>query len=462
MAAEKQSIHGVWGSRWIFILAATGSAVGLGNIWKFPYIAGENGGGAFVLVYLLCIAIVGIPIMMGEVLIGRRGRNSPINAMRALALEAQASPFWKYVGWMGAIAGLLILSYYSVIAGWAIIYIFRLGSGQFESADAATVQNAFDGLLADPIMLTALHTLFMVMTMVVVARGVNRGLEAAIRILMPALFVLLAILLGYSVTSGAFEQGAKFLFDFDFSKLSSESILIALGHAFFTLSLGMGAIMVYGAYMPKKASIGSTVLIVAGMDTLVALVAGLAIFPIVFANNMEPGAGPGLLFVTLPIAFGQMPGGMIFGSLFFLLVTFAAWSSSISLIEPLVAWVVEKGLMNRNKAALLLGVITWSLGLGTVVSFNVGSDVSFLMGKNFFDSLDYLTANIMLPLGGLLVAIFAGWTMKRTTVEKELNMASYGVYALWTITVRLISPAAVIVVMIWTLFQEQIKAMLGW
>jgi len=462
MAAEKQSIHGVWGNRWIFILAATGSAVGLGNIWKFPYIAGENGGGAFVLVYLLCIAIVGIPIMMGEVLIGRRGRNSPINAMRALALEAQASPFWKYVGWMGALAGLLILSYYSVIAGWAIIYVYRLGSGQFENADAATVENAFSDLLADPIMLTALHTLFMVMTMVVVARGVNRGLEAAIRILMPALFVLLAILLGYSVTSGAFEQGAKFLFDFDFSKLSSESILIALGHAFFTLSLGMGAIMVYGAYMPKQASIGSTVLIVAGMDTLVALTAGLAIFPIVFANNMEPGAGPGLLFVTLPIAFGQLPGGIIFGSLFFLLVTFAAWSSSISLIEPLVAWVVEKDIMNRNKASLLLGVITWTLGLGTVVSFNVGSDVSFLMGKNIFDSLDYLTANIMLPLGGLLVAIFAGWTMKRTTVEKELNMVSYGVYVLWTITVRLISPAAVIVVMIWTLFQEQIKSMMGW
>jgi NSS family neurotransmitter:Na+ symporter len=462
MAAEKQSIHGVWGSRWIFILAATGSAVGLGNIWKFPYIAGENGGGAFVLVYLLCIAIVGIPIMMGEVLIGRRGRNSPINAMRALALEAQASPFWKYVGWMGALAGLLILSYYSVIAGWAIIYVYRMGIGQFENADAATVGQAFDGLLADPVMLTALHTLFLVMTMIVVARGVNRGLEAAIRILMPALFVLLAILLGYSFTSGAFEQGAKFLFDFDFSKLNSESILIALGHAFFTLSLGMGAIMVYGAYMPKQASIGSTVLIVAGMDTLVALAAGLAIFPIVFANNLEPGAGPGLLFVTLPIAFGQMPGGVIFGSLFFLLVTFAAWSSSISLIEPMVAWVVEKDIMNRNKAALLLGAITWTLGLGTVVSFNVGSDVSFLMGKNFFDSLDYLTANIMLPLGGLLVAIFAGWTMKRTTVEKELNMASYGLYVLWTITVRLISPAAVIIVMIWTLFQEPIKAMLGW
>ncbi|MBV1869513.1 MAG: sodium-dependent transporter, partial [Gammaproteobacteria bacterium] len=433
-----------------------------GNIWKFPYIAGENGGGAFVLVYLICIAVVGIPIMMGEVLIGRRGRSSPINTMRSLTLEAQASPLWKYVGWMGAIAGLLILSYYSVIAGWAIIYVYRLGSGQFEGADAATVEQSFSGLLADPIMLTALHTLFMVMTMVVVARGVNKGLEAAIRILMPVLFVLLIILLGYSFSSGSFEEGARFLFDFNFDKLKPESILIALGHAFFTLSLGMGAIMVYGAYMPKKASIGSTILIVAGMDTLVALAAGLAIFPIVFANNMEPGAGPGLLFVTLPIAFGQMPGGIIFGALFFLLVTFAAWSSSISLIEPMVAWVVEKGVMTRNKASLALGVFTWALGMGTVVSFNVAEDVHIFMGKNIFDSLDYLTANIMLPLGGLLVAIFAGWTMKRTVVEKELNMSSYGLYALWTITIRLVSPAAVIIVMTWTLFQEQIKAILGW
>ncbi|MBV1871226.1 MAG: sodium-dependent transporter, partial [Gammaproteobacteria bacterium] len=433
-----------------------------GNIWKFPYIAGENGGGAFVLVYLICIAVVGVPIMMGEVLIGRRGRSSPINTMRSLTLEAQASPLWKYVGWMGAIAGLLILSYYSVIAGWAIIYIYRLGSGQFEGADAATVEQSFSGLLADPVMLTALHTMFMLMTMVVVARGVNKGLEAAIRVLMPMLFVLLIILLGYSFSSGSFEEGARFLFDFNFDKLKPESILIALGHAFFTLSLGMGAIMVYGAYMPKKASIGSTILIVAGMDTLVALAAGLAIFPIVFANNMEPGAGPGLLFVTLPIAFGQMPGGIIFGTLFFLLVTFAAWSSSISLIEPMVAWVVEKGVMTRNKASLALGILTWALGMGTVVSFNVAEDVHIFMGKNIFDSLDYLTANIMLPLGGLLVAIFAGWTMKRTIVEKELNMSSYALYALWTITIRLVSPAAVIIVMAWTLFQEQIKAILGW
>jgi len=243
--------------------------------------------------------------------------------------------------------------------------------------------------------------------------------------------------------------------------LRAESALVALGHAFFTLSLGLGAIMMYGAYMPKNASIGFAVLTVAGIDTLVSIGAGLAVFPIVFANHLEPGAGPGLLFVTLPIAFGQMPWGSFFGALFFLLVIIAAWSSSISLIEPLVAWVVEKGFMNRIKASIMLGVLTWIVGLGTVFSFNVWKDVTFFAGKNFFHSLDFITANIMLPLGGLLIAIFAGWIMKRTVVEKELNMSSYGLYALWTIVLRLVSPVAVLVVMLWALFQEQIKTWLA-
>ncbi len=461
MSATKESIHGMWANRWVFILAATGSAIGLGNIWKFPYITGENGGGAFVLVYLVCIAIIGIPIMMAEVLIGRRGRSSPINSMRSLALEARASSWWKYTGWLGALAGFLVLSYYSVIAGWAILYTFRLGAGQFTNASSQEVELAFNNFLADPLLLIAFHTLFMIMTLVVVARGVTRGLELAIRLMMPTLFLLLLILLAYGVNSGGFAQAVAFLFTFNFDQLRAESVLVALGHAFFTLSLGLGAIMMYGAYMPKNASIGFTVLTVAGIDTLVSLGAGLAVFPIVFANHLEPGAGPGLLFVTLPIAFGQMPWGSFFGALFFLLVIIAAWSSSISLIEPLVAWVVEKGFMNRIKASIMLGVLTWIVGLGTVFSFNVWKDVTFFAGKNFFHSLDFITANIMLPLGGLLIAIFAGWIMKRTVVEKELNMSSYGLYALWTIVLRLVSPVAVLVVMLWALFQEQIKTWLA-
>lgn len=461
MSATKESIHGMWASRWVFILATTGSAIGLGNIWKFPYITGENGGGAFVLVYLVCIAIIGIPIMMAEVLIGRRGRSSPINSMRSLALEARASSWWKYTGWLGALAGFLVLSYYSVIAGWAILYTFRLGAGQFTNASPQAVELAFNNFLADPLLLIAFHTLFMIMTLVVVARGVTRGLELAIRLMMPTLFLLLLILLAYGVNSGGFAQAVTFLFTFNFDQLRAESVLVALGHAFFTLSLGLGAIMMYGAYMPKNASIGFAVLTVAGIDTLVSIGAGLAVFPIVFANHLEPGAGPGLLFVTLPIAFGQMPWGSFFGALFFLLVIIAAWSSSISLIEPLVAWVVEKGFMNRIKASIVLGMLAWVLGLGTVFSFNIWQDVSFFAGKDFFHSLDFITANIMLPLGGLLIAIFAGWIMKRTVVEKELNMSSYGLYALWTIVLRLVSPVAVLVVMLWALFQEQIKTWLA-
>ena len=461
MSATKESIHGMWANRWVFILAATGSAIGLGNIWKFPYITGENGGGAFVLVYLVCIAIIGIPIMMAEVLIGRRGRSSPINSMRSLALEARASSWWKYTGWLGALAGFLVLSYYSVIAGWAILYTFRLGAGQFTNASSQEVELAFNNFLADPLLLIAFHTLFMIMTLVVVARGVTRGLELAIRLMMPTLFLLLLILLAYGVNSGGFAQAVAFLFTFNFDQLRAESALVALGHAFFTLSLGLGAIMMYGAYMPKNASIGFAVLTVAGIDTLVSIGAGLAVFPIVFANHLEPGAGPGLLFVTLPIAFGQMPWGSFFGALFFLLVIIAAWSSSISLIEPLVAWVVEKGFMNRIKASIVLGMLAWVLGLGTVFSFNIWQDVSFFAGKDFFHSLDFITANIMLPLGGLLIAIFAGWIMKRTVVEKELNMSSYGLYALWTIVLRLVSPVAVLVVMLWALFQEQIKTWLA-
>ena len=445
MAERRTSMHGEWSSRWVFILAATGSAVGLGNIWKFPYITGENGGGAFVILYLLCIAIIGIPIMMAEILLGRRGRQSPINAMATLAKEARHSPHWKYLGWSGVLAGFLILSYYSVIAGWALSYVFRSAGGSFDGASADEVGAIFDGLLASPESLLAWHTIFMVMTMIVVARGVRHGLEKAIRFLMPTLFVLLLILIGYALNTGAFLQGLAFLFNPDFSKLSQDSILIAMGHAFFTLSLGMGAIMIYGSYVPRKASITSTTFYIAGADTMVALVAGMAIFPIVFANGLEPGAGPGLIFVTLPIAFGQMPGGLFFGTLFFVLIVFAAWSSAISLIEPAVTWLVENKNMKRSTASIGAGIVTWFVGVGTVLSFNLWSGYK-LFDKTFFDLLDYLTANIMLPLGGLMIAVFAGWVMSKQSTQEELHMDDRFGYRLWRILVRYVTPFGVTVV----------------
>jgi NSS family neurotransmitter:Na+ symporter len=445
--SSNTSIHGFWQSRWLFILAATGSAVGLGNIWKFPYITGENGGGAFVLVYLLCISIIGIPVMIAEVSLGRMGRQSPINTMKALAQKAGASPLWASIGWMGAIAGFLILSFYSVIAGWALSYTLDMASGDFVNISAENSGKIFGDLLANPTQLTIWHTAFMILTLGIVARGVNAGLEKAIKVLMPVLFVLLFILFGYALNSSGFSQGFSFMFDFDFSKLTTESIMVALGHAFFTLSLGLGAIMAYGAYMPADTSIAKTVVIVAFLDTAVAIMAGLAIFPIVFANGLEPSAGPGLLFQTLPIAFGQMSGGVIFGTLFFVLVSFAAWSSAISLAEPIVAWFVEKFKMSRTLAAIIIGTSAWLLGLATVFSFNIWSDVK-MFDKTVFDLLDFLTTNIMLPMGGLLIALFVGWKMSETKMMNEVGIDYPILFKLWRFTLRFLAPIAIVAVLV--------------
>ncbi len=447
MTETKQSIHGAWSSRFAFILAATGSAVGLGNIWKFPYITGENGGGAFVLVYLLCVALIGIPIMIAETMMGRRGRQSPINTMQTLARDAGADESWHYLGWLGVVTGFLILSYYSVIAGWAISYVFKSLSGSFygDGDSVDHIAKLFDGFIGSPMQLVFWHSLFMLATMAVVVRGVQGGLEKAVRFLMPSLFALLLVMVGYAMSSGAYQQGLDFMFDPDFSKIDGHSILTAMGHAFFTLSLGMGAIMVYGSYLPKGVSIAKTSFIVAGADTAVALLAGIAIFPIVFANNLEPSSGPGLIFQTLPIAFGQMSGGLIFGTLFFILLVFAALSSSISLIEPAVAWLVENHNITRKKACVWAGLLTWLLGLGTVFSFNIWSDFK-LFDRTIFNLLDYLTANLLLPIGGFFVAVFAGWIMLRQHSEEELEIGSAPAYDLWRFLVRYVSPAAVFLV----------------
>ncbi len=440
MANTNQSIHGEWSSRFAFILAATGSAVGLGNIWKFPYITGENGGGAFVLVYLLCVAAIGIPIMIAETMMGRRGRQSPINTLQVLTKEADADTRWHYLGWLGVVAGFLILSYYSVIAGWAMDYVLKALTGSFSGESTSDIKQLFSDLQENPTRQIFWHTLFLVATMAIVARGVQGGLEKAVRFLMPGLFVILMLLVAYAMTTGAYMQGMAFLFKPDFSELTGDGVLTAMGHAFFTLSLGMGAIMVYGSYLPKDVSIAKTVVIIAGADTLVALLAGIAIFPIVFANGLEAGSGPGLIFQTLPIAFGSMTGGWLFGLLFFILLVFAALSSAISLIEPAVAWCVEHYEIERKKACIGLGLATWVLGLATVFSFQ--EDARF----NFFDTLDYLTANLMLPIGGLCIAIFAGRVMRTVDSKAELALGNELLFDIWKFLVSYIAPAAIFLV----------------
>ncbi|MBC6904229.1 sodium-dependent transporter [Saccharophagus sp. K07] len=454
---DQRGIHGEWASRWIFILAATGSAVGLGNIWKFPYMTGENGGGAFVLVYLICIALIGIPVMMAEVLIGRRGRMSPINSMRYVTKEAGLPRGWIGIGWMGVVAGLMIMAFYSVVAGWALRYVWTTGTGSLTGMEAAAIGEQFSALLADPKQLFLWHSVFALMTATVVALGVERGLGSAAKLMMPLLFASLIILVIYGMFHGDFASGFHFLFDFEVKRLTWDSVLKALGHAFFTLSLGMGAIMAYGAYMPANASIGKTIITVGILDTVVALTAGLAIFPLVFANPpLQPSAGPGLLFVSLPIAFSSMPFGDIFGTIFFVLITLAAWTSSVSLIEPGVAWMVESKKFRRAPATFLLTGISWLLGITCVLSFNALAEFKpwFLLFKTPFDFLDFMTSQLMLPLGGLFIAVFVGWFMNKQIVERELNAEGHALFDAWHFVVKFISPVLVGLVMVLTLIDS--------
>ncbi len=451
MAISTQPTDGRWSSRWLFVLAAAGSAVGLGNIWKFPYIAGENGGGAFVLIYLVCVAFVGAPIMISEVMLGRKGRASPINTMGTLAKQASASGRWGFVGWMGVLAGVLILSYYAVIAGWALNYVWLTASGTFDAASAQVATSTFDQLQQDPLQMVAWHSLFIFITISIVARGVSRGLETAIRWFMPLLFVLLLVLLGYSASSGGFAQGWAFMFDFNWDVVGPETWLIAMGQAFFTLSLGMGTMMAYGAYVPDDSHIGSTVLTIVVLDTFVAVAAGLAIFPLVFVNGLEVGQGPGLMFVTLPLAFGQLPMGALFGTVFFVLVSFAAITSAISLTEPAIAYLVEEYNAKRSRVAVSLGVFCWLLGLGTVFSFNIWADVKPLFGLNFFEIVDQLSQNIMLPLGGLLIALFAVWVLPQNIVREQLQVRSDRIMLVWRVVGGVIAPLGVAAVFIYTL-----------
>lgn len=457
MTAVRSPIHGQWSSRLAFILAATGSAVGLGNIWKFPYTAGENGGGAFVLVYLLCVALIGIPVMISEVLLGRRGRRSPINTMRELAGEERAPGPWFLLGWLGVVAGVLILSFYSVIAGWALGYLVRAASGAFTGIDAEGSAAMFAGLIGDPERLLAWHTVFMVLTVVIVARGVKSGLERAVTIMMPALLLIMVGLFVYAMGTPGFSEGVNYLFAFDMSAIVNrpETVLDAMGQAFFTLSLGMGAIMIYGSYLPKQASIPQTVVVIALADTLVALLAGMVIFPIVFSNGLAPGSGPGLVFETLPLAFGQMDFGVAIASAFFLLLALAALTSAISIIEPLVAWLVENRGMSRVLAAATAGIVIWLLGIGSLLSFNILAEYTVFFGRTFFDALDFLTSNIMLPLGGLLIALFAAWMMSRSSTEEELAVTerTRGAYNVWRFLVRYVTPVGVGLVLLYGLIQ---------
>lgn len=441
-------VHQGWSSRLVFVMAAVGAAVGLGNLWKFPYTAGVSGGAAFVLVYLVAVAVVAIPIVIAELLIGRRGRRSPPASFLRLAEEAGASRAWRLVGVVNLLAVFVILSFYSVIAGWGLAYVPKLLLGDFAGADADAVASAFGELLASPGRLTLLHTIFIAMTVGIVSLGIQRGIENAVKFLMPALFIMLLALVGYAAVEGDMGRTVEFLFRADFSKITAPVILQAIGQAFFSVSVAMGLLVTYGAYLDKGASLPKSSVAVAGADTLVALLAGLAIFPIVFAHGLDPAEGPGLVFVTLPLSFAQMPAGSLFGAMFFVLLIVSALTSTIAILEPMVAWAEERRIP-RPAGAAIFGGLAWFLGLATVLSFNLWKDFHPLAGverfatATVFDLLEYLTTNILLPVGGILIAVFAGWVVSRAALDDELRGFPAPLYAAWRLLLKFLVPVAV-------------------
>lgn len=441
-----------WSSGLTFVLAAVGAAVGLGNIWKFPYVVGVSGGGAFVIVYLLCVAFVAVPILIGELLIGRRGQHSPPISMGNVAADSGLSRRWSVVGWMGLIVGYFIATYYSVIAGWTLTYIFKALNG-FSGAAPADVAGQFDTLLADPMKMTLWHTVFIIVALTIVARGLEGGIEKAVKVLMPALFGMLLLMIGYATVEGDLQAALEFLFSTDFSKITPDIVLMAVGQAFFSIGVAMGLMMAYGSYVPRSVSLTKSALIIAGADTLVALLAGLMIFPLVFSNGLDPASGPGLIFRTLPTAFAGMAGGSIFGAVFFLLLAFAAVTSLIAIIEPIVAYAEDRWTMKRPVACLLFGSLAWLIGIGTVLSFNAWSGVAPLgfmprfAGVDFFNLIIYFTDNLLMPLGGILIALFVGWRLRADVIAEELSFGSPLLFQAWLWTLRVVAPLAIAAVL---------------
>lgn len=393
-----------WASRLGFVMAAAGSAVGLGNVWRFPYVAGENGGAAFLIIYLAFVFTLGISIMIAELAIGRAAQTNPVGAMRLLGGRG-----WAGLGYLGIAAAFVILSFYTVIAGWTLSYAMKMASGALTGSGADTAK-AFAGYVADPTQTVPAAAVFMVLTIGVVLGGVKGGIERASMVLMPLLFLILVVLAIRAVTLPGAGEGVRFFLTPDFSKVGVATLTTALGQAFFSLSIGLGAMMTYGSYLERNQDIGRAAGWVVGLDTLAAMLAGFAILPAVFAAGLNPEVGPGLAFVTLPTVFASIPLGALFGTLFFVLLAIAALTSSISLLEPIVAYFIDEHGMRRGPMTVAAGAAAFLLSIPSALSLGPWSGFT-LFGKGILDLLDALTAGIMLPVGGLLISIFVGWVI---------------------------------------------------
>lgn len=427
-----------WGSKLGFILAAAGSAVGLGNIWRFPYITGQNGGAAFVLVYVALVFIIGFSVMLAEICIGRKAQLNAVGSFQKIRGGA-----WPIVGWMGVAAGFIILSYYGVIAGWTMAYIAKSFTGLMGAAEAGKAGDVFGAFISNGPLTVAWQAAFMFLTIWVVYKGVGEGIEKYCKVLMPALFLILIILIGRAVTLDGAAKGLSFYLHPDFSKINGETILAALGQAFFSLSLGMGCMITYGSYLGKKELLPGAAAQVCFLDTMVAFLAGLVIFPAVFAFGVEPGAGPGLTFITLPSVFAKMPGGTIWSALFFLLLFIAALTSAISLLEVVTAYFMDEMKWSRAKAAWSMGTVIFLLGVPSALA--QGAMTINVFGKDFLSAADFLASNILLPLGGLFIALFVGWFWTDGAKSEVTNEGAhpFGLMTAWIWICRVVAPIAI-------------------
>lgn len=443
MVMIRRSIHGGWASTWTFVAAAASSTVGLGNLWKFAYLAGANGGAGFILIYFCSLVLAAAPVMLAEFLIGSRGRADPVHSMQLLTLESATGRGWRAIGWLGLLVGPLVLSYLSVVGGWVLAYASETAQGELQGLGAREIGTHFSTLLANWQTQLGWHSLFMLLTWMVVALGVRRGLGLTARWTMPLLLLLLIVAAINGMRAGDVGAAVEFMFASRPVDLRADGALTALGQAFFSLSVGMGAMTMYGAYAPDRQPFSQMVAAVVALNVIVAVLAGLAIFPLVFAQHLQPSFGPGLMFVTLPFALGQTGQGVVMGTLFFALVALAALGTAVSLLEPATAWLVQRWRWRRPLAALLLAFVTWAFGIVSIFSFARWSEWR-PGGRSVFAWIDWFTADLLLPLSGVLVALFVGWRMRGEGLKDELLAERPGFFLFWRISLRYIAAPAMI------------------
>ena len=453
MAASSGSVE-QWSSKWGFLLAAIGFSVGLGNIWRFPFVTGQNGGSAFLIIYLSAALAIGLPLLIAELSIGRRGRSSSSGSIVAVAGEASANSRWGGIGVLAVFCVFMILTYYTVISGWTLDYLVRSVSGSFDQITAKESSSVFDSLMSSPMRLIFWNTVVHIFVFLIVRRGVQAGIESAVKVLMPILFGALLVMVVYGFVAGDMQAAAKFLMAPDFSKVTAGTVMSAIGQAFFSIGIGMGALIAFGAYLPDDYSVPKSATAIIFADTGVALVAGFAIFPLVFAFGLEPSGGSGLTFITLPIAFGQMNGGLVFGSIFFILLFAAALSSCIGCAEAVAFWITERFDKSREVAILYSTVAAWLVGLMTIFSLGDWSEfhpfdfIPAMQGMTIYVATDFLAANILLLIGSLALSIFFGWLVPKRLKLEAMGVSENWLFHLWHGLVRWIIPPILLVVLV--------------